>query len=249
MRLHVLSDLHLEFEAFEPPAIEADLVVLAGDIGLGVRGIRWAKEAFGERPVVYIPGNHEYYRNAIPALTEKLLAEAAGSNVHVLDNGVLEFGGVSILGSTLWTDLALYGNPIIGAASVADVMMDFKLIRLSPQYRRLRPADTVVFHRRAVDWLQRELSARNGLSIVVTHHAPSAKSLSPFYEGDPVNAAFASDLETLVNEFQPSLWVHGHSHHSVDYHLGATRVLCNPRGYPDEQWSQFDPGLVVEVCK
>ncbi len=245
--MHVLSDLHLEFEEFEPPSVEADLVILAGDIGVGVRGVRWAKEAFGERPVVYVPGNHEYYRNAIPALTEKLRIEAAGSNVHVLGNGVVEFGEISVLGSTLWTDLALNGNSTIGAAAVADAMVDFKLIRLSPQYRRLRPADTVVFHRRAVNWLRSELSSRGGESIVVTHHAPSAKSLSPIYEGDPVNAAFASDLEPLVNEFKPSLWVHGHSHHSVDYCLGATRVLCNPRGYPDEQRGKFDPGLVIEI--
>lgn len=247
MRIHVLSDLHIEFEDFEPPAVEADLVVLAGDVDLGVRGVRWAKEAFAGRPVVYVPGNHEYYRNSIPDLTDKLRVEAAHSNVHVLDNDIYEFGGISILGSTLWTDLALYGNAAAGAASVADVMVDYRAIRVSPKYRRLTPADTAAFHRKAVAWLRSELSGRSGSSVVVTHHAPSEASLSPFYKGDPVNAAFASNLENLVAEFEPALWVHGHSHHNVDYSLGATRVICNPRGYPDEQGAKFDPALVVGI--
>lgn len=248
MRIHILSDLHIEFEDFKPPSVDADLVVLAGDVDIGVKGVRWAMEVFADRPVVYVPGNHEYYRHAIPALTDKLRAKTAHSNVHVLDNEVLKIDGISVLGSTLWTDLALYGNPALGAVSVADAMVDYRAIRVSPRYRRLTPADTAVFHRKAVAWLRGELSRNQGTSVVVTHHAPSEASLSPGFKDDPVNAAFASRLEDLVAEFAPQLWVHGHSHHGVDYHLGTTRVICNPRGYPGELRSPFDPGLVVEVC-
>ena len=32
MRIQILSDLHLEFEAFSAPKLEVDVVVLAGDI-------------------------------------------------------------------------------------------------------------------------------------------------------------------------------------------------------------------------
>jgi Icc-related predicted phosphoesterase len=82
--------------------------------------------------------------------------------------------------------------------------------------------------------------------VVVTHHAPSPGSVAPAYAGHPLNPAFASDLDALVAAGRPDLWVHGHVHTSFDYRLGATRVVCNPLGYPRENAS-FDPGLVVEL--
>jgi len=82
--------------------------------------------------------------------------------------------------------------------------------------------------------------------VVVTHHAPAAASIAPRFVGKPLNAAFASRLDDLIENGRPSLWVHGHTHSSFDYRLGQTRVLCNPRGYPGEN-PYFQPGLVVEV--
>ncbi|HEY5915265.1 MAG TPA: hypothetical protein VJA21_32185 [Verrucomicrobiae bacterium] len=40
---------------------------------------------------------------------------------------------------------------------------------------------------------------------------------------------------------------HGHIHYCCDYTLGKTRVLANPRGYPTESRTGFNPGLVAEV--
>jgi len=37
MKIRVLSDLHLEFRDWVPPESDADVVVLAGDIHVGVR--------------------------------------------------------------------------------------------------------------------------------------------------------------------------------------------------------------------
>lgn len=246
MRVHVLSDLHLEFGGFEPSSVDADLIVLAGDIDVGVRGVRWAKQTFTDRPVIYVPGNHEYYRQAIPRLVDKLRVEAEGSTVHVLERDAIELGGVTVLGCTLWTDLALHGDTFVGCASVAEVMTDYRLIRVSPQYRRLRPEDTVALHHRSLRWLQSELASRSGTKLVVTHHAPSPVSLGS-ESMDGTSAAYASQLEEFVQEHRPSLWIHGHIHRMSDYQIGATRVVCNPRGYSDEPCREFDPGMVVEV--
>jgi len=49
MKLHILNDLHIEFEDFEPPVSDADVVVLAGDIG--VEGLRWAEARFPDMPL------------------------------------------------------------------------------------------------------------------------------------------------------------------------------------------------------
>ena len=62
MRIHVLSDLHNEFASFDPPKVMADVTVLAGDIDIGKKGVRWAAAACGGRPVIYIVGNHEDLR-------------------------------------------------------------------------------------------------------------------------------------------------------------------------------------------
>jgi hypothetical protein len=109
MRLRVFSDLHLEFERFDPPAVDADVVVLAGDIGTRTHGLTWALQTF-DVPVVYVPGNHEFYGGATPHLVHKLKAMAAGTHVHVLDEDAVVIGGVRFLGATMWTDFQLFGR-------------------------------------------------------------------------------------------------------------------------------------------
>ena len=86
MKLHILSDLHTEFAEFDPPETDADIVVLAGDVGVGTAGIEWAGRQFKDKPVIYVPGNHEYYHHDI-GITDALKS-AAPANVHVLDRDV-----------------------------------------------------------------------------------------------------------------------------------------------------------------
>jgi Icc-related predicted phosphoesterase len=82
----------------------------------------------------------------------------------------------------------------------------------------------------------------------VTHHLPAAASIAGKYKRDPLNPAFASRLEGIIERYRPGLWIHGHTHVHCDYEIFATQVLCNPRGYPSESSSKgFSPGLVVEV--
>ena len=109
VRLHVVSDLHVEFAAFELPTVDADVVVLAGDVGQGTTGIRLARRWAGGRPVLFVAGNHEYYRHALPALTDQMRAEAAASPVQVLENDEVVLEGVRFLGCTLWSDFMAAG--------------------------------------------------------------------------------------------------------------------------------------------
>jgi len=247
MRIHVLSDLHLEFGRFDPPEIDADVIVLAGDIDLGVRGVHWARSRFEKTPVIYVPGNHEYYGHAIPRLDEKLLEEAESSNVHVLNDKAITISGVHFLGCTLWTDLALVGDSFVGAAAVASVMNDYRKIRVSPKFRRLRPQDTRACHLISARWLKQEGESAASPVVVVTHHSPSVLSLSPGYRDDPVSSAFASNMESLIRSMRPDIWIHGHIHAASDYQLGNTRIVCNPRGYQGDSVAGFNPQLVLEV--
>jgi Icc-related predicted phosphoesterase len=247
MRIRVFSDLHLEFADFVPPPVEADLVVLAGDIHVGTKGIEWAETAFPDQPVVYVPGNHEYYDHAIPRLTTELRRRARRSNVRILERGESRVAGVTILGCTLWTSLELNGSSAAGAEAAVELMSDFSHIHASAKERLLHPLDTVEFHEASLIWLRRAAARAEGPVVVVTHHAPSSRSLRPGSDGTPEGAAYASPLEAMVSDLSPALWIHGHIHKKSDYRLGGTRVLCNPRGYPDEPCDGFDPGLVVTV--
>lgn len=248
MKLLILADLHIEFGPFEPPETDADLVVLAGDTDLLTRGITWAKEAFAGKPVIYVPGNHEYYGETYQKLRAEMQEEADGSNVHVLDFGKYEQDGVVILGATLWTDFHLLGSQAIAMLTVEAGMNDFKKIRTLPSYKKFRALDALQAHSKEKAWLSKEIEAAAGKKlVVVTHHLPSLKSIPDQWKNDYLSAGFASNLDDLVARSGAALWIHGHTHTACDYMIGETRVLCNPRGYIGREDSGYDPALVVEI--
>jgi len=262
MKIRVLSDLHLECDEPELiPHADADLVILAGDIHNHAQGLRWAAETFdGAVPVVYVPGNHEYYDGEFGAL-EAAMKDAATSvdNVHFLNNATLvdPQGQWRVLGTTLWTDFDLYGtsDETHGAAiaGAERVMLDYRgLIQVTwtatgndtvlqdNTPRNLTPADTIALHQRAVAWLESELQKPfEGKTIVVTHHGPHRRSLAERYADDLVSAGFISHLPSLVRE-PVALWVHGHTHTAFDYVENGTRVVCNPRGYIDRRTRRLE---------
>ena len=245
MKVHVLNDLHIEFEDFEPPMTSTDVVVLAGDIGVGLEGLHWAQKQFSDRPVIYVPGNHEYYRHNTDLIDD--LKAGALQNMHVLNDDQVVIDGVRFLGSTLWTDFALQGpeNQVPAMLEAQQYMTDFAII--GHEDRGFTPRDALRLHTDSRAWLTSMLAQPfNGKSVVVTHHAPSSRSISRRYVGDPLSPAFASNLESLMDDHRAVLWVHGHVHDSFDYEIGSTRVVCNPRGYsPSALNRDFIPDKVV----
>lgn len=248
MRIHVLSDLHLEFAPFQPSKVAADVIVLAGDIHTGKNGIKWIFEAFPNRPVIYILGNHEFYGQKIPRLTSEIKELAKGTNVHVLEKDRLEIGNTVFLGATLWSDFQLNGNLILAEVAAVTSVTDFRRIRVTPSYRRFRPVDARRFCAESLAWLEEQARDVNGKKlIVVTHHAPSPQSIPLQFRGDPLNPAFASNLEPFITTSRAAVWIHGHIHQCANYMVGSTRVIANPRGYPQEAHTGFDPALAIEV--
>ena len=248
MRLQILGDLHLEFGPVEIAATDADVIVLAGDIAVGRQGCQWAREQFPQRPIIYVLGNHEFYRRSLPELTESLQRETEGSNLRLLENNAVEIGGYRFLGCTLWTDFGVGHNPEAAMSAAEEMMNDYRIITNSAEQRVLRARDTVKLHKASVSWLKAELGKGDpSRTIVVTHHAPSHRSEAPYHANSPLNAAFTSNLDSLVEQSAVPLWIHGHTHYNADYKIGSTRVLTNQRGYPGEGCRGFDPALVVEV--
>lgn len=247
MKIHLLSDLHLEFQDWTPPATDADVVVLAGDIHLGVRGVEWAKRHFTQ-PVVYVPGNHEFYKHNLTTLPAKLREAAAGSVVRVLMDEAVVLDGVRFLGATLWTDFALDGCSPEAMRAAQQEMTDYQKIRIGTRYHRARPVDTRAAHLASRSFLKASLAQPfDGPTVVVSHHAPSRLSVAEQYRGDVLSAAYASELDDL---FGPgaNLWLHGHMHHSCEYAQQATRVACNPRGYaPKDVNPDFIGNFVISL--
>jgi len=245
MRIHVFADLHLEFGPFYISETEADVVVAAGDIGTGRRGLDWLKDQF-RQPVVYVLGNHEYYGDRLyPALATSLESETHGSNIHVLECSSVEVAGFKFLGCTLWTDFG--PQPAAAQALAEQQIMDYQEITDSRTGQRLSAQQTVKIHEGSVAWLKSALKQGDpARTVIVTHHGPSLKSEAPFHANSPLTPAFLSNLDDLVRESGVPLWIHGHTHYNVDYQLGRTRVLSNQRGYGSE-CKDFRPRLVVEV--
>ena len=247
MRLHILSDLHVEFGRLRKPNVQADVSIIAGDVGPGDLGIRWIQENIPDRPVIYVLGNHEFYGHWLPDLTGRLKQLTRGTNIKLLENDAIEIGGVSFLGATLWPDFALDGDARLGGMAAMNSMADFSEINCINGKRSLVPEFLLDLHYRSRKWLEDCARPIKGAKVIVTHHAPHPKSISPQYVGSRMNPAFVSDLTELIHTVGAKLWVHGHIHSSSDYHIGETRVINNPRGYVDENAAGFKPDLIVEI--
>lgn len=265
MRLLILSDLHHELWREDAPQGDLalsrpDAVILAGDIDTGTRAVAWAASTFAGLPVLYVHGNHEGYGHHLDKVRQELRAACATTdNVHFLDadsHVITDQAGnqVRFLGATLWTDFRLLGDETRQAAmrDAEAIMNDYKRIRLANMgYRKLRAADTAMFHAQQKAWLARELAQPfEGRSVVISHMAPSLLSVDDAFGSEGCSPAYASRLDELAA--QADLWVHGHMHASLDYQIGECRVVCNPCGYkrPDgtPENERYDSGFIVDIA-
>lgn len=242
MKLWIVSDLHSDHSQWSPDYVpDHGVMIVAGDVADGKIDVilrLHAMARWSPAPVIFVPGNHDYFGGALDAWAgeHRRLLEAG---VHVLSSGqAIVVDGVRFIGATLWTDWQINDHEWAAQAWAA---------RHMPEYARVRrgdgdliwPIDTSNAHDRHKAAIEAELSRRHeGPTVVVTHHAPSALSLRPGEIRGVEAAAYASDLEQVMLEFGPELWVHGHTHHAVDYHVGHTRVVSNPRGYQSDGWSE-----------
>jgi len=261
MRLQVLSDLHLEVCVFTPVVAAADVVVLAGDLHEGTRGLEWAGEAFPGRPIVHIPGNHEYYDGEFSAVRQAMRQRAQELGIVHLDDAAAVVHGVRFIGATLWADLLLYGAEGKAAllARGLDRLVEYRCVRFDGA--PFTPDHSIALHNASRDFLEHALGEPfDGPTVVVTHHGPHPQSIHPRFKGNVANPAFVSDLSRLMGRAR--LWIHGHTHASFDYEVAGTRVLANPRGYAGRhpvsgrvhgsadapENPAFDPALTVELA-
>ncbi len=253
MKLHILSDLHIEFSDYKIPIQEADILVLAGDIGNGLAGLEYASRYKKDyKHIIYVSGNHEFYGNHLSRLSLELKDVAKEKNIILLDNNVVNIDGINFIGSTLWTDFRLYGDSLnlIGfyMNEAQNKINDFSQIRYASYW--FNPSHSATLSIASQNFIEKFLDEQQEqTNVVITHHGPSKQSIHPKYQGSSINACFSNDLDHIVAK--ANLWIHGHTHDSMDYEIGKCRVVCNPRGYSKYQDKQenvnFKGGLVIEI--
>jgi Calcineurin-like phosphoesterase len=248
-----LSDLHLEISTVEIPETDASLIILAGDIAKGNKGVYWAREAFPDKKIAYVIGNHCLYGYQRQEAISLIHIAGKQCDVNILDDTelLLPQENLRILGCTLWTDLYLYGEKTQLRAMHEGQrgLNDFRVIHEGVK-GHFGPMHSVELHKKSLAWLIAKLDEPySGKTIVASHHAPSMLSVSDKYKDDILSACFASNLDYLFGP-KIALWCHGHTHTSFDYIVNATRVICNPRGYVTYNSTEnfdFNPALVIEI--
>lgn len=249
MRLWIVSDLHCDHYAWTPAQVPAhDVMIVAGDVHNSADDAiveLFAIAHRSRRPVIFVPGNHDHFGST---LAEQFDGLSTGA-VYVLAAGQsVVIGGVRFVGATLWTNFGLADDRYGSEAWAAKHMPEYQHVRRADG-TAIWPADTCDAHAQHRAAIEAVLSTpHDGPTVVVTHHAPSRRSIAGSV--DIADAAFASDLEAMILQHQPELWVHGHVHQHLDYRFGNARILANPRGYQGDECgedSNFIEDLVVEV--
>lgn len=255
MNVLVLSDLHVDARPFKGVFTDdnkEDIVIIPGDIG-PMHHFRFESTirdiCSHVRFLLFVPGNHEFY--GLDVIKDKQIVKDLAttiSNFILLDNDFVVIDGVKFIGSTMWTDMEKSNYFALHACK--QNMNDFWIIRNGAG--KFTPEDSVEFHKVAIAFIEEELlnSQYDPLvkeNVVITHHAPSFASIVPKYRGDAINAGFASELSEMILNHNIKYWIHGHMHSKLDYMIGSTRVICNPRGYNDKENPVFKPKLSLTI--
>jgi Icc-related predicted phosphoesterase len=228
MIIKYFSDIHLEFHDAHDQAhfIDqligddlADIIVIAGDLQVNKEVIPWLQyiDENAQCPVLFVPGNHEYY-GAWKNNMDMMLKEEKFKNVHVLIQGTFEFMGITFAGATGWWDASM-GVEHTRALNDFSRIMDIK-----------ENANGTVWGVRDRRFFQ-EVLEKTDRVICISHNAPSYKSILPQFASSDINECFANHWDKMIIKHQPIAWIHGHMHNTIEYTLGQTEVLCNPYGY------------------
>lgn len=276
-KVKIISDMHMEFWDFNKiprimemkfptaPDDKDTILCCAGDIGVYGRYPSSYKPFFQImskrfREVIVVPGNHSYYGSNFWGAEEKIWDDKKiPKNVHYMDDGYIIIDDILFIGSCLWTNfnnsdpMALYQasramNDFVHIRkNVSEIVADYGQVISS---NRLSPEDTVIKHKKSVEFIKATLDKYKQMkTVVVTHHGASQFCIPSMYKGDPINPAYCSSLEEIIlDNPQIKVWTSGHTHTSLRFKIEETDYIINPFGYyyQDEN-RDFNPNLVVEL--
>lgn len=243
MKIQILSDIHVEFHrdngrsfvrTLDPDV--ADVLCIAGDAGTGrLAGglLKLIADTYAPKPVLYVPGNHEYYDSSFK-VTDRYLRGLGDkiANLQVLNCNGTKIKGVKVIGAPLWFPNRPRNTLFEKGLADFDMISNFRNEVYSMNVQQQ-------------EYLRRNMTRG---CVVITHHAPSYYSVSERYLSSEINRFYVCPMEELILQKHPTLWIHGHMHSTVDYMVGDCRITANPYGYYCAEVNrEFDPNRVVEV--
>ncbi|MEZ5494957.1 MAG: metallophosphoesterase [Pseudomonadales bacterium] len=261
MRIFLASDIHFEFHNnidWLPPLPTADMfdvLVLAGDIGHGswlAEGLRRLRKHFPSKPIVYVAGNHEFYRRNI---TRSPLNTIDIDDFYFLEKNSVTLFGYQFVGTTLWTGFDMLGAEHVDRAmheamySVADFMEIRTEDRTdtAPKPARITPQQMRALYQESKAWLDAALAQTDAdRTVVVTHFPPGREFRHGLIRESLIAAYFQADCVDLILRHQPALWLYGHNHWSNIHACGKTRVVSNQFGYPNEH-TGYQADMIIEL--
>lgn len=225
------SDLHMDTGHSGVPLRTMDWgdgsqpILIAGDLGNGLGNFGFIEKLRRKGHTVYLTdGNHEHYSNRSQKRT-LLETEQAFEQLR-------RHGSVVQLAPDLWLIMTNGWYSVDDEAHWQGYMNDSK-------WGAISAVDVNCAAYRHAMFLNDQIAELpdGARAIIMTHTAPSLKSLDPRFDGSPGNSYYWNPLmQTVLHLWgdRIAVWHHGHTHAPVDVTVGDVRILTNPRGYPGE---------------
>lgn len=247
MKIAIHSDLHLEGYMYHQLFLENqnfDVLVLAGDIvsARTINRLECIRELVEDKPIIYVPGNHEYYRGSIKGTNADLQAMCERWNIHLCNRRTVEIDGVHFIGATGWSDLESFNDIPEGFKRLeASGITDFRVIEghTVDAMIELAKGDKA--------FLESELERLvDHKVVVVTHFSPTEHHGNERFDVSPISSYFSNNWVDLMYNYQPSAWIYGHTHGNVVGKVYNTDVICNQKGYGNEN-PHYNPNMVYDL--
>lgn len=250
MKIAIHSDLHIEGYRLPYNTLsnnDYDVLVLAGDIVSAktidrLQSIR-DKVPVG-KPVIFVPGNHEFYGGCIIHTAQELRSKCSELGFMYADRKVITVDGVVFICATGWATLDSFHEYSIEEKRLAmnHCIADFQAIKSNS-------VDGMIERGKAdYEFIKSNLELyKDHKCVVVTHFSPSESYGNQKFDVSPISSYFSNDWTHLMYEYQPVFWVYGHTHGSVEGRIYRTRVVTNQRGYGHECFATYDENKIVEV--
>lgn len=259
MKIKIISDIHCDINKKQGTNLnfsKDDFVICCGDVsGDRFSTAKWIKDNIKQG--IVIGGNHlgythiSYDKEDSLNLSIKYLQKQFNGPVHFLENQSLIIDDICFIGCILFTDFELFDNTFGCKYTAEKYLNDFRYVQLykNNKLKTISADDQLDFHKNSINFIDKTCQKNKDKKIVlITHHAPSFKSIAEKYKTDLLSAAFASNLEYLIEKHNNiKLWCHGHIHSSVDYKLGNVRIIANPLGYGNENPQFIKEGISVDT--
>lgn len=253
MKLRILSDIHKEFfnkcsfdnycSIFSTDSVY-DYLIIAGDLNVDSHKSTLDDIYYlTETPIIFVPGNHDFWGGSYHTKNKVMSDQLDCEYIHYLNNSSFEDGNYMFIGTTLWWS----DKPSANVSMYIKGMADYHKIK--EMY--MGEETGYDWGREAYTFLEESLKyaqAHKLIPVVITHNAPSYKSVCDKYKRSPMNIFFANNYDDLIKKYKPKLWVHGHMHNSFKYKIGDTLVVCNPYGYHQyEENPEFKANMLINV--